>query len=89
MVVFLQKWLYSSISCCIRESGFILAKWLFSGKRGFILPKWLQLGKRSCIRANMDVFRQSCRFRIKVVIFEQSGCIRHGVCNPVIIFVFG
>ena len=66
MVVFGQKWLYSS------RGGFIPAKWLYS-------VKVVVLGQGGCIRSKrvvfgikVVVFGQSSCIRAKVVVFGQK-----------------
>ena len=69
MVVFEQKWLYSSKRCCIRkkvvvfgQSGLIRINWLISGKSGslqgrrFYSGKMVVFGESGCIQAKVVVF---------------------------------
>ena len=64
MVVIGQELLYLGKSGCYRANVIVSGqKWLYSGKSEFIRSKWLKSGKSVC-------------FGAKVVVFEQSGCIR-------------
>ena len=46
------------------------------GLYGFIRAKWLYSIKNGCIRVKIVVFRIKRLYLGKVVVFEQSGCIR-------------
>ena len=63
MVVFGQKWLYSSKTGCIRE------KLLVFVQGGCNQEKWLYSSKSCCIRRKEVVFGQSGCFREKAVVF--------------------
>ena len=82
MVVFGQKWLYSTDGCVRKkvvvfgQNLFFSAKYLYSGKTYYIRAKcyfsrkkWLYSGKSGCVRVKV-------LYLCKVVVFGQSGCIR-------------
>ena len=58
MVVFGHKWLYSGKLVLFWENGCNMAKVGFFGKGGYILAKWLYSGKSCCIRAKVFVLRK-------------------------------
>ena len=82
-VVFVQKWLHSGISGCIRakllySDNLVVfgPKWLYSGKLFFVGQKWLYSGKvvvfgKKSLYSGKSVFELA-----KVVVFGQGGCIR-------------
>ena len=76
VVVFGERWLFSSKSGCIQ------AKWLCSGKMVVFGEEWLYSGKKCCNQAKGVVFKeklvvisQKWLYLDKVVVFGQSGCI--------------
>ena len=84
VVVFGQKWLYSGNS---KRTGYIRAKWLYSGKKWVYSDKVVVFGQSGFIRAKVDVkeavFGKSCCILANVVVVGQkwlysckSGCIR-------------
>ena len=78
MVAFGQKLLHSGKVVEFRQSGFIRARWLYSGKKVVFGKKWLYSGKIRSLREKVFVFekkwlnssKSSC-FRAKVVLFGQ------------------
>ena len=69
------------------QSGFNLAKWLYSrkvvvfGQSGCIRAKVVVLGQSGCIRAKVVLIGQMWFYSGKVVVFGQSGCIREKVVS--------
>ena len=87
MVVFGQSscnranWLSSGRVVVVRQSEYICARWLYSGKRGINQARWLYSDKNSCIWEKVVVFVQKWLYSGKVVVigkklllFGQKGC---------------
>ena len=66
MVLFEQKWLYSSNVVVLGQM------WLYS-------VKWWYLSKSICIRAKVVVFGQNWLCSGKLIVFGQSGCVQANV----------
>ena len=66
MVVFGQKWLYSSNIFCIRET------FLYSGKIGCIRAKVVEFEQKLLYSGSVVVFGQSGCIRVKNVVFGQK-----------------
>ena len=75
MVLFGQKWLYTSRVVVCNISGSIQAKSVLFGQSGCFrqnscnLQKWLYSGKSCCFGAKVKFIRT------KLIVFGQNGCI--------------
>ena len=77
MVVIGQTLLYTGKMVLFRQSGCILARWLYLGKRG-------------CIRAKVVVFGLLMLYSGNLFYLVKSGCVRgKSGCIGAKLFVFG